>query len=246
MTTPAPARLTYWSGHGLAEIVRLMLVATDEPWEERVYAGDAATLTTPEQLQVAIDAGVLAFDQVPLLEIDGLHLVQSLAIVRYLARKHGRYGADDREATQLDILSDGLSDWATRTRDNPEAAHAKYLPRLQRALLSSTGEWFVGDRLSFVDVQWFKSACDALRLDGAVFDGYPALQRHCERIAALPRIAAYMSSPRRYPHPGLEGYFDRVKAVIPWRYGDGPAPEVTSPRWVFALDDESTLAGAPS
>ena len=38
--------------------------------------------------------------QVPLLRIDGLNLVQSQAIVRYLARKHKLYGADDKQAAE--------------------------------------------------------------------------------------------------------------------------------------------------
>ncbi len=36
--------------------------------------------------------------QVPLLRIDGLNLVQSHAIIRYLARKHHLYGDNDVEA----------------------------------------------------------------------------------------------------------------------------------------------------
>ena len=79
--------------------------------------------------------------QVPLLCIDGLHLVQSQAIVRYLvrpppccitdmsrplqARKHHLYGDDDKEAAQYDIGDAnqlfihmdlaGLTFWARRS-----------------------------------------------------------------------------------------------------------------------------------
>ena len=45
--------------------------------------------------------GYLAFNQVPLLRIDGLNLVQSQAIVRYLARKHHLYGENDKEAAEF-------------------------------------------------------------------------------------------------------------------------------------------------
>jgi glutathione S-transferase len=233
---PTPARLSYWSGQGLAEIVRLMLAATGEPWEERVYGSGARTLSEPAQLERMIADGVLAFDQVPLLEIDGLYLVQKLAIVRYLARKHGMYGADLREAAQLDILSDGLSDWATRLRDDPEAANAKYLPRLARALASSNGAWFVADAPSFVDVQFLATADAAVRLDPNALAEHPRLAGHRERVAALPGIAAYLASDRRYPFPGLDGYYDRVRAVIPWTYGDAPPPAIACPRWRFCDD----------
>jgi glutathione S-transferase len=46
-----------------------------------------------------IVGGKVLFGQVPLLEIDGLNLVQTGAIVRYLARKYNLYGNNDKEAT---------------------------------------------------------------------------------------------------------------------------------------------------
>ena len=42
--------------------------------------------------------GVLAFDQVPMLEIDGLHLVQTGCITRYIARKAGLYGKTNEDS----------------------------------------------------------------------------------------------------------------------------------------------------
>ena len=45
------------------------------------------------------------FGQVPLLEIDGLKLVQTGAIVRYLARKHGMYGINNVESARLGKLT---------------------------------------------------------------------------------------------------------------------------------------------
>ena len=43
------------------------------------------------------DNGFLEFNQVPLLRIDGMNIVQTQAIVRYLARKHGLYGKTAKE-----------------------------------------------------------------------------------------------------------------------------------------------------
>ena len=43
------------------------------------------------------DNGFLEFNQVPLLRIDGMNIVQTQAIVRYLARKHGLYGKNAKE-----------------------------------------------------------------------------------------------------------------------------------------------------
>ena len=46
----------------------------------------------PAQWAVLKESGALAMGSVPLLCIDGLQLVQSQAIVRYLARNHGLCG----------------------------------------------------------------------------------------------------------------------------------------------------------
>ena len=84
MATSA-TRLTYFKGRGLAEQIRFMLAVTGTQYEER-------TITAPLLKQLRED-GELFFQQLPLLEIDGMKLVQSGAIMRYLARKYDMYGS---------------------------------------------------------------------------------------------------------------------------------------------------------
>ena len=55
----------------------------------------------------------LLFKQVPLLRIDGMNLVQSGAIARYLARKAHLYGETDADAAKYAILSSCVSDVLT-------------------------------------------------------------------------------------------------------------------------------------
>ena len=98
------AQLSYWNGQGNAEIIRLMMAACGEQWEDRVALdkSGATHLSTPQQMEAMMCAGLLAFDQTPLLQIDGLNLVQKMAAVRYLARKHGLYLL---RSTVLSLLS---------------------------------------------------------------------------------------------------------------------------------------------
>ncbi len=42
--------------------------------------------------------------QLPLLEIDGLKIVQSGAIIRYIARKHGLDGGSAEEKMRADVV----------------------------------------------------------------------------------------------------------------------------------------------
>lgn len=68
------AVLTYFKGRGRGELIRLMLEVTGTEYKERTI-----TKSLLEELRAR---GDLYFQQLPLLEIDGLKLVQSAAIVR--------------------------------------------------------------------------------------------------------------------------------------------------------------------
>jgi glutathione S-transferase len=238
-----PAVLTYWDGRGNAELIRLMLVVSGESWTERVYGSDASHLSRPGELSSMLADGVLAFDQVPLLQIDGLNLVQKMAVVRYLARKHGLYGGDEVEAVRIDVISEGITDWRLARRRDAAAADAKYLPRLQRALISTSGSYFAESGLSFADVQFFELASTIVEHpDGHSFDLFGSLRDLVDRVAASPAVARYLASERRYPSPGRPGYYERVYAVIPWvREGGGPAPAMGNARW--KLENEADDPG---
>ena len=86
--------LTYWNGRGRAETIRLFLAVCGEEYTEHVPGFDASVthLSEPEHFESLRDGGYLAFGSVPLLCIDGMKLVQTQAIVRYLAAKHGLRG----------------------------------------------------------------------------------------------------------------------------------------------------------
>lgn len=63
----------------LLNLTRWMLAATDVPFTQKV-------ISQREQFTRMSEAQ-LPFGQLPLLQIDGLELVQSQAIIRYLARR---------------------------------------------------------------------------------------------------------------------------------------------------------------
>ena len=59
-------------------------------------------------------AGKTPFGQLPLYEEPGLTLVQASAITRYLAKKHGFAGTNDREAALIDQAHEGANDILSR------------------------------------------------------------------------------------------------------------------------------------
>ena len=63
------ATVTYFFGRGLAEHIRFLLAAVGEPFTNRC-------LSTAEELDELRARGDLAFNQLPLTELDGLKMVQ--------------------------------------------------------------------------------------------------------------------------------------------------------------------------
>uniref|UniRef100_A0A3Q2H3C1 glutathione transferase n=1 Tax=Equus caballus TaxID=9796 RepID=A0A3Q2H3C1_HORSE len=50
------------------------------------------------------------FQQVPMVEIDGMELVQSRAILNYITAKHNLYGRDTKERALIDMYIEGMAD----------------------------------------------------------------------------------------------------------------------------------------
>ena len=206
----APARLTYFKGRGLAEQIRFMLAETGTEYEER-------TITTPLLKQLRQD-GELFFQQLPLLEVDGLKLVQSAAIMRYLARKHDMYGSNAIEAYQCDMIADGLADLRKsftsfdnyRQRKLDEAGYLaqvgrllpRYLKPLEEMLKTNNGGekkvFLLGEKITYTDV----SLVEVLEhvkenFPGVLEKEYPYLSSFLQRTLERPGLKAHYAAGRR-------------------------------------------------
>mmetsp|Transcript_46175 Transcript_46175/g.121021 ORF Transcript_46175/g.121021 Transcript_46175/m.121021 type:complete len:820 (-) Transcript_46175:515-2974(-) len=214
------ARLTYWDGRGNAEIIRLALAASGTEWHEGVALDDPRfkNISSEEQMKQLMSAGVLAFDQLPLLELDGLFLVQKMATIRHIARTRGLYGSTPAEAARIDIAVEGLMDY--RSSKPLKAGNGRYLPLFERLVRANCDgaqatTYFVGSKMSIADVVFFWIMAEREEYE-AYLEPYPLLKALYALVGASDGIATYMSSGRRYPRPGREGYLDRVKSTIPW------------------------------
>ncbi|OPJ73467.1 hypothetical protein AV530_005811 [Patagioenas fasciata monilis] len=85
------------------EAVRWLLAAAGVEFEE-------IFLETKEQYEKLIKDGVLMFQQVPLVEIDGMKMVQTRAILSYIAGKYNLYGNDLKERALIDMYVEGITD----------------------------------------------------------------------------------------------------------------------------------------
>ncbi|XP_072019170.1 glutathione S-transferase A3-like [Amphiura filiformis] len=165
------ARLHYTNGRGLSEVIRIALGAAEIPLEE-------SFLTTKDDLTKLRSEGKLLFGQTPLLEIDGLKLVQSMDILRYICRKKGWLGTNPQENARIDILSNGARDMyliiiyayldkVSKNKDKEweeavQKVKERYLPAFEKELESNGTGYLVGGSLSM---------CDIVFLDGITWIG---------------------------------------------------------------------------
>jgi len=108
---PKSIILRYFNIRGLAEPIRLTLALAGLDWDEVSYEKcpasgcPAGVEDWPTAKAAGIKSGLMPFGQVPSLSYEGddgekVDMAQSVAIVRYLGRKHGLYGLDQAVKTR--------------------------------------------------------------------------------------------------------------------------------------------------
>ncbi|NWZ51094.1 GSTA3 transferase, partial [Haliaeetus albicilla] len=177
-------RLTYCNGRGRMEPVRWLLAAAGVEFEE-------IFLETREQYEKLIKDGVLMFQQVPLVEIDGMKMVQTRAILSYIAGKYNLYGKDLKERALIDMYVEGITDLMQMILMFPfsppeakeknldsikERATNRYFPVFEKVLKQHGQDFLVGNKFSWADVQLIEAILAVEEKIPAVLSGFPQLQ----------------------------------------------------------------------
>ena len=225
--TASTYRLYYWPVlPGRGEFVRLVLEDTGTPYVDvaRLPEDEGGGFGPLFEFYEGERAGdpVMA---PPILEVDGRAIAQTHAICAYLGEKLGLAPEDelDRLATrQVHLTLMDLANEAHDTHhpisvslyyeDQREAAQAaaraflasrlpRFLSYFERTLARTGTGWLVGDACTYADL----AACQVVEglahafpkaFGAAEASGLRALR---DRVAARPRLAAYLSSSRRLP-----------------------------------------------
>ncbi len=93
-----PVQLVYFDIRGRAELPRLIMHAAGQPFKDTVTEDKSEYESS------------LLFGQLPLFMDGDVKIVQSGAIVRYLAKKLGMCGKSDQDALLCDQLYEGTED----------------------------------------------------------------------------------------------------------------------------------------
>ncbi|KAK7148042.1 hypothetical protein R3I93_012374 [Phoxinus phoxinus] len=212
--------LHYFNGRGKMESIRWLLAAAGVEFEE-------VFLTKREHYEKLVNDGALMFQQVPLVEIDGMQLVQSRAILNYIAGKYNLYGKDLKERALIDMYSEGTNDLMElismsfltppenkqKSLDNIEQkAKERFLPVFEKGLANS--HFLVGNQLSRADVHLLEVSLMLQELFPTILSTFPKIQAFQEKTKALPRISKFLQPGSARKPPPDEALMKVAKEVL--------------------------------
>lgn len=218
-------RLYYFDGRGLGERVRCMMAECGEQYQDIIL--------TKQLMAELRETGRLLYQQVPLLEIDGLQLVQSGAIMRYLARKHNLCGGSQQEAAQCDMLYEGLSDCVKLFLPYPfqqnkpayltekvDPVISRYLQPMNDALARNNGGeekgYLLGAKLSYPDLLLLEVLEYTHELLPSQLSKYPLLASFRTRMRQRPSMRQFYTSGMHRATPD-DIYAAHVAEVLGWK-----------------------------
>ncbi|NWY17380.1 GSTA1 transferase, partial [Aphelocoma coerulescens] len=151
--------------------------------------------------------GSLLFQQVPMVEIDGMKLVQTRAIANYIATKYNLYGKDLKERALIDMYVEGMFDLnellmscVFQPADKKEQhftnmmdkTENRYFPVFEKVLKEHGKDFLVGNQLSRADVQLLEIILMAEEFKPDILAKFPLLQSFKARISNIPTIKKFL------------------------------------------------------
>ncbi|KAK8821422.1 hypothetical protein WA538_000790, partial [Blastocystis sp. DL] len=152
------AELYYFRDIGRGEAIRIALDLSGISYVEKTIM----PVDWPAFKEQGMKDGTLPFGQLPLLKIDGMNLVESSSILRYLSAKYISPDADLKMATTIDIMVEGWNDvisgYSAHLFNNPCALYSwihkecdVLLSRLEAVYSRNNTAYFVSDDVTVVD-----------------------------------------------------------------------------------------------
>lgn len=198
-------KLIYFAIRGRAEPIRFLLEDVGLEYEDFMFQGVWAEYKTKTP-----------FGALPLYEEDGETIAHSQAIIRHLARRHGVYGSNERAHLLADIAEEAVVEaedalWKPFWSEKRDAAMAEFatgplkqtLSNLDAQLTRAGGPYWAGEELTFADYLVFRYLDEVDAFYSETLMGFGQLVAFYRRMAARPRLAAYVSSGRRSPALGI-------------------------------------------
>jgi len=201
-------KLFYFNGRGRAETTRLIFAAAGQKFEDIRYEDD----------EWPSHKSQMPLGQIPVLEVDGVKLPQSIAIARFVAKQLNLAGKDNLEQAKIDAVADTLTDllnnfapilWheedEVKKKEKASKFIAEELPKHFKNLealahsYGNGGPFFVGNHVTWVDFYAYDTVENLLEIEPNLFTDNPWLQTNRQEVEKLPNISAYLKSRPKTP-----------------------------------------------
>lgn len=208
----ADITLHYLDLYGRGETTRLVFIHNDVQFVDHRFPYS--------EIDEFKKTGLAEFGQVPVLEIDGLVLVQSRSILRYVSQKYGHYPDNIADIYWVESLGDLKEDYYNlaisviwpNDEEGIQRVYSKHVPVwLQtiesRLIRNNNGDgWFVGNSVTRADFEMFEFIWDfvykpdKIQKFGFLLGIAPKLEAFIQRFLEFsPRIKNYLDSrPERF------------------------------------------------
>lgn len=174
-----------------------------------------------EEWQQTKNTPFAEFGQLPRLDIDGKHLVQSYAMYRYLAQKHGAYPTDIYHVylveSLLQLREDIYGSLMPNFHQNDDAAVANWyrdnMPRMlrlieRRIVENNNPHFFVGNSVTLADFVMFEFGYDYFlrpslkeRYEGMLRDTAPTFYQFVLHFKdSSPTLKSYLEARPERPY----------------------------------------------
>ncbi|KAG0428915.1 hypothetical protein HPB47_024139 [Ixodes persulcatus] len=170
--------------------------------------GPGPEWTRDEWLAVKPNLG-LDFPNLPYYLDGDVKLTQSLAILKYLGRKHGLAPKTEEQQRRVDMVEMQAFDiimYCVRVCYDPEYTEDKRRQFLTEVapdklkqfvtFLAKAGPFVAGDMVTYADFILYEALQVVRAMGPSSFKNYPELEKYCARVAALPGLREYLASPR--------------------------------------------------
>jgi len=196
-------KLVYFDYEGFGEAIRLALTHAGVPFEDvrhdDMQPGWKDRIKTP-------------FGKLPMLEIDGKVLPESMAILRYIGEQHGLQADDpfdramgdafatmwtDVMATEMVVGCCDLVTWEWDVTKVEKVMSEMVQPRLKYVdehVSKSKSGYLTGDKVTWADFYVYNQLIVLERIFRAPMEKYPHLVKFVKKMDALPAVQSWHKS----------------------------------------------------
>uniref|UniRef100_A0A8B9TBD3 glutathione transferase n=1 Tax=Anas platyrhynchos TaxID=8839 RepID=A0A8B9TBD3_ANAPL len=215
-------KLHYTCGRGKMESIRWLLAAAGVEFEEQFIEKN-------EHLEKLRKGGDLLFQQVPMVEIDGMKMVQTRAILSYIAGKYNLYGKDLKERAWIDMYVEGTTDLMGMIMQLPlqsaemreknlaliiERSKTRYFPVYEKALKDHGHDYLVGNKFSWADIHLLEAILMVEECKPDILSAFPQLQAFKGRISNIPTIKKFLQPGSQRKPPADDKYIANVRKIF--------------------------------